>query len=85
MPVELVTAAVLATGYQGPISLEVFNNSLNEAGNEISASHAARGIQGLKNLIQIAKTLPAFWKNLENSREAIDLVTKRLKHNGHRL
>lgn len=85
MPVELVTAAVLATGYQGPISLEVFNNSLNEAGNEIPASHAARGIQGLKNLIQIAKTLPAFWKNLENSREAIDLVTKRLKHNGHRL
>ncbi|OQE17942.1 hypothetical protein PENSTE_c019G02279 [Penicillium steckii] len=86
MPVELVTAAVLATGYRGPISLEVFNNSLNGSGNEIPVSHATRGIQGLKNLVQLAETIPAFWKNPDDAREAIDLVKKRLQnHTRHRL
>ncbi|KAJ5166088.1 uncharacterized protein N7482_004869 [Penicillium canariense] len=40
MPVELVAAAVLATGYKGLISLEVFNLSLNQTGSSVPSSHA---------------------------------------------
>lgn len=61
MPVELVTAAVLATGYSGSISLEVFNNSLNKPGEDIPITHAKRGIDGLKQLYKAVKEVPQFW------------------------
>ncbi|KAK7885180.1 hypothetical protein LTR67_010671 [Exophiala xenobiotica] len=61
MPVELVAAAVLATGYKGPLSLEVFNNSLNVAGETVPADHASRGIVGLRKVLEAVKDIPAFW------------------------
>ena len=61
MPVELVAAAVLATGYRGPLSLEVFNTSLNIAGDNVPAEHAARGITGLRKVLKAVKDIPAFW------------------------
>ncbi|RDW78267.1 AP endonuclease family 2 protein [Coleophoma crateriformis] len=50
MPVNLVGAAVLATGYTGPLSLEVFNESLNKADPNIPDAHAKRGVVGLEKL-----------------------------------
>lgn len=61
MPAELVTAAVLATGYKGPISLEVFTHTLNVPGQRVIPDHAERGITSLKKLVEAAKTIPAFW------------------------
>ncbi|KAK3177430.1 hypothetical protein Dsin_033185 [Dipteronia sinensis] len=61
MPVEFVAAVVLATGYQGPISLEVFNESLNQGGDQIAAEHAQRGVVGLQKLAEVIGTLPEFW------------------------
>ena len=61
MPVELVAAAVLATGYKGPISLEVFNSTLNTAGENVAPEHARRGTVGLKKLVEAVRGIPAFW------------------------
>jgi sugar phosphate isomerase/epimerase len=61
MPVEIVTAAVLATGYSGPISLEVFNQSLNERGQEVAESHADRGFVGLRRLVTEVQNVDPFW------------------------
>ncbi|KAL4865779.1 hypothetical protein BDV12DRAFT_210927 [Aspergillus spectabilis] len=59
LPVDLVAAAVLATGYKGPLSLEVFNHSLNGPGEEVPRIHAERGVVGLKRLVQrIAEVEP---------------------------
>ncbi|KAJ5130811.1 uncharacterized protein N7515_006850 [Penicillium bovifimosum] len=85
MPVELVAAAVLATGYQGPISLEVFNNSLNEPGQMIPDDHAYRGIRGLGALLETAKSMPAFWQNQVECKKAITQVIQRLQPNGYKL
>ncbi|KAL3480524.1 xylose isomerase-like protein [Aspergillus californicus] len=62
MPVGVVTAAVLATGYTGPVSLEVFNRSLNVEGESIPETHARRGIVGLKKLVEEAAQVEPFWK-----------------------
>lgn len=61
MPAELVTAAVLATGYSGPLSLEVFSNSLYVVGDQVPDTHAERGIVGLQKVIEAAKQVPSFW------------------------
>ncbi|KIW18427.1 hypothetical protein PV08_02715 [Exophiala spinifera] len=61
MPVELVAAAVLATGYKGPLSLEVFNTSLNLPGDNVPTDHARRGISGLRKVQDLVKLVPAFW------------------------
>ncbi|KIX04606.1 uncharacterized protein Z518_05476 [Rhinocladiella mackenziei CBS 650.93] len=61
MPVELVAAAVLATGYEGPISLEVFNNSLSVSGENVPPEHARRGMTSLKKVAKAMKSIPAFW------------------------
>lgn len=79
MPVELVAAAVLATGYQGPISLEVFNDSLNQPGEQVPPTHATRGITSLYNLTEVIKKLPPFWKDLEELERAKDVVVRRLR------
>ncbi|KAL3482954.1 xylose isomerase-like protein [Aspergillus germanicus] len=81
MPVEMVAAAVLATGYQGPISLEVFNHSLNQPGEHVPEEHAARGIAGLRKLVAAAMALPAFWtggREAEEAEEEVDMVVRRL-------
>ena len=85
MPVEFVAAAVLATGYKGPISLEVFNKSLDKPGNAVPAAHATRGIAGLQRLAQAAGALPAFWSGQMETRKAIQQVTQRLQTSSPRL
>ncbi|KAJ5965008.1 uncharacterized protein N7479_004884 [Penicillium vulpinum] len=83
MPVELVAAAVLATGYQGPISLEVFNASLNKPGQTVPAEHASRGMNGLRLLCETAKSIPAFWKSDGERKSAIAQVVQRLQSDEH--
>jgi sugar phosphate isomerase/epimerase len=61
MPVELVTAALLATGYKGPLSLEVFNKSLHSADSSVPLTHATRGLVGLKKLCDVVPTVAPFW------------------------
>ncbi|RAL08015.1 sugar phosphate isomerase/epimerase family protein [Aspergillus homomorphus CBS 101889] len=63
LPVELVAAAVLATGYPGPVSLEVFNYSLHETHSSVPAEHAERGMKGLKWLLDEVQRVPAFWED----------------------
>ncbi|KAL3449863.1 xylose isomerase-like protein [Aspergillus insuetus] len=64
MPVEIVTAAVLATGYRGPLSLEVFNRSLNESGQEVVERHAERGFVGLRRLVTEVQNVDLFWERV---------------------
>jgi sugar phosphate isomerase/epimerase len=85
MPVELVAAAVLATGYEGAISLEVFNASLNEPSDDVPPIHATRGMSGLKNLVEVSRRLPPFWKGKSQAREALALVIQRLQNGRHHL
>ena len=85
MPVELVAAAVLATGYKGPISLEVFNASLNEPGADVPEAHAIRGMDGLRRFWQTAIDLPPFWKDQDNARQAISETVKRLRTTNDKL
>lgn len=61
MPVELVVAAVLATGYQGPLSLEVFNESLNAEDDSVPYEHAQRGYSGLRKMVDVVRDVPRFW------------------------
>ncbi|RFU26085.1 hypothetical protein B7463_g10256, partial [Scytalidium lignicola] len=61
MPTELVTAAVLATGYNGVISPEVFNHSLNKPGADVPVIHAKRGMEGLQKLVKAVRVVPPFW------------------------
>lgn len=61
MPAQLVAAAIIATGYKGPLSLEVFNDSLNIPGDEVPTEHAQRGITGLRKMVDAMPTFPAFW------------------------
>ncbi|KAL3457234.1 xylose isomerase-like protein [Aspergillus heterothallicus] len=67
LPVEIVVAAVLATGYEGPLSLEVFNRSLSEPGEEVVEEHARRGIVSLRKLVEEVKGVDPFW-----NREVVD-------------
>ncbi|KAJ5876553.1 hypothetical protein N7455_000018 [Penicillium solitum] len=85
MLVELVAAAVLATGYQGPISLEVFNTSLNEPDQMVPEDHAYRGKNGLRILLETAKSMPAFWQNQVECKKAITQVIQRLQPNEYKL
>jgi 4-hydroxyphenylpyruvate dioxygenase len=85
MPVELVAAAVLGTGYQGPISLEVFNTSLNQPGQMVPMDHAVRGVEALQALMKSSKSLQAFWANDLERKQAIAQVIQRLRSINHRL
>lgn len=73
MPVEMVAAAVVATGYEGPLSLEVFNNSLNQPDPSVPSSHAQRGYTGLERLIEAVKKVPKFWGEPAQLSEAYQL------------
>ncbi|KAJ5557250.1 hypothetical protein N7513_002837 [Penicillium frequentans] len=85
MPVELVAAAVLGTGYEGPISLEVFNASLNKPGDDIAMTHAVRGINSLKELYDRATKLAPFWTSQVHAQQAISQVIQRLRTTCQRL
>jgi 4-hydroxyphenylpyruvate dioxygenase len=61
MPVQLVAAAVLATGYKGPLSLEVFNKSLASPDPLVPSHHAERGYAGLRNLVEAVRQVSKFW------------------------
>jgi 4-hydroxyphenylpyruvate dioxygenase len=61
MPVDLAAAAVIATGYKGPLSLEVFNNSLNRPDPSVPSSHARRGYTSLARLVRAVEKVPKFW------------------------
>lgn len=82
MPVELVAAAVVATGYKGPLSLEVFSHTLNQADPNVPDDHARRGIDSLHAVVDILKTLPPFWKGPAERQQAVDCVVKRLEGPG---
>lgn len=61
MPVHLTLAAVIATGYAGPLSLEVFTASLHDSGSAVPEDHAKRGIRGLSGLCDAAAKVEPFW------------------------
>ncbi|GAA6063998.1 hypothetical protein JCM10212_000152 [Sporobolomyces blumeae] len=48
LPVDRFSDAVVRTGYKGPWSLEVFNDSLADERDEVPFEHAKRGIEGLR-------------------------------------
>jgi len=50
LPVTEVMKALVKSGYKGPWSLEVFNESLNEKGDSVLGDHAKRGFEGLEKL-----------------------------------
>ncbi|CEQ40791.1 SPOSA6832_02449 [Sporobolomyces salmonicolor] len=54
LPVDTFSDAVIATGYTGEWSLEVFNDSLSEKGPEVPASHAKRGMEALGRAVREA-------------------------------
>lgn len=62
MPVELVVAAILATGYKGPLGLEVFNSSLFDEDPSVPATHATRAFVGLTSLFNVVEKVRPFWK-----------------------
>ena len=61
MPVDLTLAAILATGYQGPLSLEVFAASLFSKDPDVPRTHAERGVSGLKRVCDAAGSVEPFW------------------------
>lgn len=54
LPVARFSDAVVATGYSGPWSLEVFNDSLADERKEVPAEHAQRGFAGLSSAVKEA-------------------------------
>jgi 4-hydroxyphenylpyruvate dioxygenase len=64
MPVELVAAAVLATGYSGPLSLEVFTDTLNLDDPSVPRSHARRGYSGLQSVVEAVREVPKYWDSV---------------------
>jgi len=51
LPVQTFARAAACTGYRGPWSLEVFNNSLHDPDEAVPYSHAQRGYHGLTALL----------------------------------
>jgi 4-hydroxyphenylpyruvate dioxygenase len=76
MPVEMAAAAVVATGYEGPLSLEVFNNSLNQSDPSVPSTHAQRGYTGLERLVEAVKKVPKFWGEPAQLNEAYKLWSR---------
>ncbi|GAA5948058.1 hypothetical protein JCM3775_007301 [Rhodotorula graminis] len=69
LPVDRFSDAVVATGYCGPWSLEVFNDSLGDARREVPQEHAARGIAGLRRAAHEAyeRAAKISWHRLPSS------------------
>jgi 4-hydroxyphenylpyruvate dioxygenase len=71
MPVDLVAAAVIASGYNGPLSLEVLNTSLNKPDASVSSEQAQRGHKGLTRLMQAIRNVPSFYDATASSRNLL--------------
>ena len=61
IPVDISLAAILASGYKGPLSLEVFSSSLHNTGMDVTSEHARRGVDSLVRLCDAAATVEPFW------------------------
>ncbi|PKY03738.1 sugar phosphate isomerase [Aspergillus campestris IBT 28561] len=79
MPVQLVAAAVVATGYQGPMSLEVFNSSLIQPESDVPAGHARRGIEGLRKLAGAIQEVPPFWEMWQQGCRQFGQITSSMR------
>lgn len=51
LPVDKFSDAVLKTGYTGPWSIEVFNDSLSSEDKSVPEQHARRAMKGLKTAV----------------------------------
>ncbi|KAM0754726.1 xylose isomerase-like protein [Meredithblackwellia eburnea MCA 4105] len=54
LPVDQFADAVVKTGYTGPWSLEVFNDSLSDPSDTVPDDHARRAMKGLKMAVEQA-------------------------------
>ncbi|EGC43976.1 3-dehydroshikimate dehydratase [Histoplasma capsulatum var. duboisii H88] len=61
MPVELITAAILAAGYEGPLSMEVFSRSLERPDADVPKTHAQRAFRSFEMIMKAAELVPKFW------------------------
>ncbi|KAM0752621.1 xylose isomerase-like protein [Meredithblackwellia eburnea MCA 4105] len=61
MPVAECLAAILATGYKGAFTNEIFNDSFHVNGPEVVAEHARRSIAGVTSGVADAKKVKPFW------------------------
>lgn len=61
LPGDMTLAAILATGYKGPLSLEIFTESLYSPNAEVPDEHARRGVEGLTRLCHATETIEPFW------------------------
>ncbi|EEH40579.1 3-dehydroshikimate dehydratase [Paracoccidioides lutzii Pb01] len=61
MPVELIIAAILAAGYDGPVSMEVFSRSLECPNADVPKSHAQRAFRSFEVVMKAAELVPKFW------------------------
>ena len=52
LPVEVFADAVVRTGYSGPWSLEVFNDSLAGTSAKVPEEHASRAMKGIKRAVE---------------------------------
>lgn len=55
MPVEDCVAAILATGYKGALTLEIFNDSIHVNSPSTVPTHAKRAYDGIQACVEIAK------------------------------
>lgn len=53
LPVKEFTEAVRKTGYTGPWSLEIFNDSLNDPAAHVPDEHARRGMESLQKTLAV--------------------------------
>lgn len=74
LPVDKFSDAVLATGYSGPWSLEVFNDSLSNKDAKVPQEHATRAIKGLRKAVQDAYTRTTERESREQVREAAPFI-----------
>ena len=71
MPIDLVTRAILATGYQGPLTIEVFSKSLHEPDHSVPEEHAIRAVLGLRGLLDNLYIIPEFWGSVAESGQTV--------------
>ncbi|PWN87286.1 xylose isomerase-like protein [Acaromyces ingoldii] len=61
MPVSDCLAAVLATGYKGAFTLEIFNDSIHVNEPFVVPTHAKRSFAGVEACVADAKLVKPFW------------------------
>ncbi|ORY90314.1 xylose isomerase-like protein [Leucosporidium creatinivorum] len=61
MPVADCLAAILATGYKGAFTLEIFNDSIHENSPTVVPTHAKRSFNGVQACVAEARDIKPFW------------------------